>query len=167
MGCNYLALLWHLLLINEHDESYCNYCIDPNEKMWKLYSCVYILMLLCIYIYIYIYIYVCIIIIHVLCIYVSVMPTVLYLQIAFFIRHKKSVLCRQYQKLYFSGAQHYFRWWLGAIRQQAITWVNVIMLTRIYVEYGLNRPQWVNGWYFTLYNRRIFSRAEKFCEFYL
>ena len=39
-------------------------------------------------------------------------------------------------------SQHWFRWWLGAVRQQAMTWRNV--KCRSASLYGIPRPQWVN-----------------------
>ena len=39
-------------------------------------------------------------------------------------------------------SQHRFRSWLGAIRQQAITWVNVD--PDLWHHIGVTRPQWVN-----------------------
>ena len=33
-----------------------------------------------------------------------------------------------------------WRWWLGVIRQQAITWINVDQV----LWYGITRPHWVN-----------------------
>ena len=38
--------------------------------------------------------------------------------------------------------QHWFRRWLGAVRQQAITWANVDPDPGLH---GVTRPQWVNG----------------------
>ena len=38
-------------------------------------------------------------------------------------------------------SQHWFRWWLGAGRQQAITWANV---DRLNWQYDITRPQCVN-----------------------
>ena len=35
-------------------------------------------------------------------------------------------------------SQHWFMWWLGAVRQQAITWANFLTL-------GISGPQWVNN----------------------
>ena len=43
-----------------------------------------------------------------------------------------------------NDSQHWFRQWLGAVSQQAITWANVSSV--LCHHYGVIMPQWVNSW---------------------
>ena len=59
-------------------------------------------------------------------------------------------------------SQHWFRWWLGAVRQQTIIWAN---LTQIYVTIWWPRPQWVKWFVFFLQDDWA-EDCEKFLPFF-